>query len=355
MNLPSARQSIMHRSALRQAQGDTGVAQGDTGVPRAETVCRFERSEAKSRSQRDVSSLNLRWATGVAAALVLAIALSYAPVRGAAQSLLSIFQPEAFTPIALHRADFARLRGMPFPNLQSFGETRVLRREHVVKYANMQSVSRTAHQVILRPHYLPRGIGPQISYFVASPTSATFTFDAKRARGYAARHHATLPPMPPNLAGSTVTGNIGAIVSSIYGKLPYRPRHRRATSNKEMDASPLDADVIMVTQAPAPRFYSDGATLTQIESYLLSMPNVPPDLAAQIRAIGDPATTVPVPIPVDKMNAQQVQVHGANGLLVGDNTGLGAFVLWQQRGEVYAVGGPYAASEVMQVANSLAP
>ena len=78
-----------------------------------------------------------------------------------------------------------------------------------------------------------------------------------------------------------------------------------------------------------------------------------PALAAQIRAIGDPATTLPIPIPVGQAAAKNVKVHGVTGLFIGDSTGLGSGVLWQQNGLVYVVGGTLTEAETLAVANSL--
>ena len=105
--------------------------------------------------------------------------------------------------------------------------------------------------------------------------------------------------------------------------------------------------------AKAPTVSSDGATVAELQAYLLSQPSVSPALAAQIRAIGDPASTLPVPIPAGQVQAKNVSVHGTTGLFVGDSTGLGSGVIWQQNGLVYAVGGSLTEAEVLAVANSL--
>ena len=100
-------------------------------------------------------------------------------------------------------------------------------------------------------------------------------------------------------------------------------------------------------------FGSDGATVSEIQAYLLSQPSVSPELAAQIRAMGDPASTLPVPVPMGQASAKNVNVHGTKGLFIGDSTGLGSGVLWQQNGLVYIVGGTLTEAETIAVANSL--
>jgi hypothetical protein len=62
-----------------------------------------------------------------------------------------------------------------------------------------------------------------------------------------------------------------------------------------------------------------------------------------------------VPIPVDKQTARKVNIGGAQGLLVGDNTGLGSIVVWQSKNMMYSVAGGYTADEILKVANSMKP
>ena len=110
---------------------------------------------------------------------------------------------------------------------------------------------------------------------------------------------------------------------------------------------------IEIIEAAAPRVTSTGATLDTLEQYLLSMPNVSPNLAAQIRALGDIQNTIPVPVVIDKQTARTVTIRGVKGLAIGDNTGLGAGVMWQKDGTIYVVAGPLSMDQVMTVANGL--
>jgi len=114
-------------------------------------------------------------------------------------------------------------------------------------------------------------------------------------------------------------------------------------------------DGLVVVQAPAPRVYSTGASVREIVDYLLAQPGISANLAAQVRAIGDPSTTLPVPIPMSRAAAQPVLVQGVQGLAVGDETGVGGGVIWQRGGMVYAVAGPLRESDLLAVANSLSP
>jgi hypothetical protein len=114
-----------------------------------------------------------------------------------------------------------------------------------------------------------------------------------------------------------------------------------------------DIPSLVVAEAAQPRIRSTGATAQEIEDYLLEQPGVSPQLAAEIKAIGDPTTALPIPLPVERATAQTVQVQGVSGLAVGDNTGLGSGVIWEKDGVVYGVAGALPESQILAIANSL--
>ncbi|HEY7787988.1 MAG TPA: hypothetical protein VIF33_05625, partial [Casimicrobiaceae bacterium] len=74
---------------------------------------------------------------------------------------------------------------------------------------------------------------------------------------------------------------------------------------------------------------------------------------AEIRAIGDPETTMPIPIPIDRAFGQRVVVQGTEGLGIGDNMGVGGVVVWQRGGIIFAVAGQLPQRDILAVAESL--
>jgi hypothetical protein len=122
---------------------------------------------------------------------------------------------------------------------------------------------------------------------------------------------------------------------------------------REQHSDISDLPPLVIVEAVAPRVYSTGATAREIEGYLLSMPGVAPQLADEIRAIGDPSTTMPIPVPIDKSYSQQIVIDGTRGLAIGDNTGVGGMIVWQRNGIVYGVCGGMQQRQLMEVAQSL--
>src|SRR5262249_58487891 len=93
---------------------------------------------------------------------------------------------------------------------------------------------------------------------------------------------------------------------------------------------------------------SSGVTGKALEDYLLAQPGISPQLAADIRAIGDPTTTLPIPVPVQYATSSKVTVQGVQGVALGDNTGVGAAVVWIKN-DVYFVGGSLKQSDILSI------
>ena len=95
------------------------------------------------------------------------------------------------------------------------------------------------------------------------------------------------------------------------------------------------------------------ASLDEVRNFLLGLPNVPPELARQLRSMQDWTNTLPIPVPVDKMTWQETTIAGAPAYILNDNTGLGSGVIWQRDGRILGVAGPMKATDLRKIAESL--
>jgi hypothetical protein len=98
---------------------------------------------------------------------------------------------------------------------------------------------------------------------------------------------------------------------------------------------------------------STQVTVKQLEDYILAQPGLSPELRAAVNAIGDPSTTLPIPVPVEFATSSNVQIQGVRGVALGDNTGVGAGVIWVKNGVVYGVLGSVKQSDAIDIANHL--
>jgi hypothetical protein len=293
---------------------------------------------------------------GLAAAAILVLLLAVTPLGTVAQNFLAIFEPRQFVAIPVSRADLDQLRALP--DLDAYGVVREGPRPAQALVRTPKAAALLAGMRVRVPGWLPPGLPVVAGYHVMERTTCVFTFSAAKAVRAAGATGKPLPPMPPRLDGSTLVASIGPVVLATYG-VPVDPRslRRRAAraAREPRDAADriLNGPALVIGQAPLPRVSSTGATVREIESFLLQQPGVPPALAAQIAAIGDPATTLPIPIPIERDIAQHVIVQGVPGLGILDNTGIGSGVVWQRDGMIYGVAGTLPARDLLAVANSL--
>jgi hypothetical protein len=299
---------------------------------------------------------------GVVAAAAVVGALALTPAGSFAQSLLTVFEPQQIAVIPVTKADMTQLRNLP--DLSSYG-TMAQGARPGMNVVSTAAAAQAATGLQLRTlASLPAGVPSSASYAVMSQGTASFTFSAAKARTAASRTGQPLPAMPASLDGSTLQMTVGPAVVTTYGGdmtralgavggLHGRNPVRIAKHAVAAEATSGDLPSLAVIQAAAPRLTSTGASVQDIENYLLAQPGISPQLAAEIRSIGDPSATLPLPIPVDKATAQAVQVDGVSGWAIGDNTGIGSAVVWVKNHQVYAVAGPLAENQVLAAANSL--
>ncbi|HEX6506320.1 MAG TPA: hypothetical protein VF221_01695 [Chloroflexota bacterium] len=266
-----------------------------------------------------------------AAALVGAVALT--PAGSLAQSFITVFQPKEVAAVPLTPLDVKSLA-----QLRHYGTYHVPANVPNIQVPSATDASRQSSMKVLVPSSVPAGIPTQVSYSVSPGGIATFTFSASKARAWAAKAGKTLPAMPARVDGSTLQVAFGSTVVATYG----------ACGPSCSDIPPL-----VIGQTVAPRVSSTRAGLAELEDYVLGLPGVSPQLAAQIRSIGAPASTLPIPIPAGMAHTDSVTVQGVHGLAIGDQTGVGSLVVWEKDGIIYAVGGPQPESQVISIANSL--
>ena len=299
----------------------------DTGLERLAST--IQHTGVRPAARAIPGFLFARQAKWLAAAAAVAIVATTLTMTGVADSILQIFEVKQVAAVTITPTDIKTLG-----QLSQFGKLTWPSQTEPHQVASLAAaVSETGLPPI--SVRVPASITAPATYGAMARTQATFVFDASLAQASAAAIGRTAPPMPAKLDGSTLVFSGGPAIVISYGG----------------ESSPSGA--LYVGVAKAPTVSSDGATVAELQSYLLSQPSVSPALAAQIRAIGDPASTLPVPIPVGQAQAKNVSVHGTTGLFVGDSTGLGSGVIWVQNGLVYVVGGTLTESEVLAVANSL--
>jgi len=194
---------------------------------------------------------------------------------------------------------------------------------------------------------LPAGVSTNVTYGAMTKAVAVFTFSASQAAGAAAAAGKTLPALPAGMDGAQLTVTVGPAVGEVYGNV----NPNAASSGSGITAADLPQLVLIESNAPS--VTSTQVTPKQLETYLLSLPGLSPELTQAIKAIGNPDSTLPIPIPIQYATSTNVSINGNPGVALGDNTGLGSGVIWVQHGDLYAVAGTVKQSDVLNIANNL--
>jgi len=271
---------------------------------------------------------------GIAAALALAFALATPEGQAAAAGFLAQFRSQRLA-IVTFDPNQARQTGLfRFEQLGTVKNNQPARPSEV---ANVQEAASRAGFPVLQPDpaTLPAGASrtPKVRFSPASETR--LTFDRQKTRAYFDSINRKDLSLPDKLHGATLVVALPPVVMLEYA----------ASDNKP---------AVMIGEAREVQIGVEGnASLDEVRSFMLGLPNLPPDLVRQLRSIQDWTSTLPIPVPVDKLTWQETTIAGASGYILNDNTGLGSGVIWQRDGRILGVAGPMKATDLRRIAESL--
>jgi hypothetical protein len=267
---------------------------------------------------------------GLAIGAIAAVAVGTA----AAATFSSVFAPTHVAPLSVSRSDLRaiatltrlgdgeQLGGFTTPNGSStlrFGTLRWSSGTAQPASSRAQAAAEAGFPVTL-PAHLPAGVGAVQQFGVQPRVTASVTFNSTAA----------------GLAGSSVTLHAGPAVIAEYG-----------------GTNGVDAPTLGVATMRSPTARSTGATIAEIEAFLLRQPGLPPQLAEEIRLLGDVRTTLPVPVPAGA-SERSVQIAGRPGVLLTDSSNAVSAVVWDDgAGMLHAVVGLLDANDVLNVAGQL--
>jgi len=315
---------------LAQVRADADAVAAATAVPAEVDVdlawSRFTAAAPAAaapvpRRRRRLPDLLRRPAT---AALAAAVVLTGAGTA-AANGWLPVFATEQVAPVAVTTADLVAL-----PDVGAYGTLEVVEQPSVREVADAAAAAEETGLDVPEVADLPRGVSGEPFVQVASRAVATFTFSAARA----AQSVDDLPPLPAGLDGSTVRLEAGPGVAQTW-------------------TSDAGAPALVVARAVAPSASSTGVPFEVLRDYLLSLPGLPPAVAAQLRTFTADGATLPLPVPADEVRTSSAEVGGRDATVLQTRDRALAAVVWVEEGTVTAVAGSLDVDEVLAVARGL--
>jgi hypothetical protein len=298
-----------------------------------------ERASHPRRIPMPITAVWQRWRLaigGLAAAMAVTLALATPEGQAMAATFLAQFRSQRLA-IVTFNPDQTRQTGLF--RMERLGTVQNRQPQRPAEVANVQEAASKAGFPVLQPDpaTLPAGAAktPKVRFSPASETR--LTFDKQKTREYFDSINRKDLSLPDKLQGSTLVVALPPIVMLEYASA--------GSDNKPS---------VMIGQAREIQVGVEGAaSLDEVRTFMLGLPDLPPELAQQLRSIKDWTSTLPIPIPVDKVTWQETTIAGSQAYILNDNTGLGSGVIWQRDGRILGVAGPMKATDLRKVAESL--
>ena len=285
-------------------------------------------------------------ARGVAAGLVAALVLTGLLVtpggRAAAAGFLAQFRSQRFEVVSLDPGQSSQVADVVGGLVQTgvfTGDARQLSglgEPEVV--AGLDEAARVAGFAVsaVDPAALPAGVErtPQ-RVLVTRARETRLTFDRDRALAYLRGHGHPDARLPERYDGTQLVVQVpAAVVQQFAGR----------------DGVPA----LLVGKAGTVGLTTEGgASLEELREVVLGLPGLPAETVAQLRAVGDWRTTLPLPVPSDQVRSRPATVDGAEAVSFADQSGRLNALLWQRGGHIWGVAGVIDSDEALDVADSL--
>lgn len=322
------------RDDARRRIGTAGRPESAAAALGRQRLLQAEGRRARVTLPRRRQDGGMRWASGLAAFAAVLVVLAATPAGGYARNLLLIFEPVHFAAVNVKPGEAKGI--LPLKSLGSMTRTQTPR---MLAENDLAATETAVGFHVLTPD-APAGLGAP-SFAVLGPQTQSFTLSAQKLEAYAAAHHVSITPMPADISGSVLSVTTGPVAVMSYGSAA-------AQLQRAQRMPPL-----VVAEAPLPKVFSTGATVAEIENYLLDLPGISPEVSAQIRAIADPTRTMPIPVPLGRATSQSVMVGASQGLWVEETQGNAGGVVWTAHGYVYGVAGTLGRTQLLSIAATL--
>lgn len=318
-------------------------------VDAARTDQLAERHESQGgRPMRIVEQFRVRLAAvGVVAVALLALLVAVTPLGAVADEFVNRFRVQQFAAITVPMdmvSSFATQADMISPEqrdqlhqeLERLAQFTTTFQEGSVRTVDsLDEAAGVLGREPATPGHLPEPLAGVVPRFMVGDAGTTaVTIDVARAQTFLegiGLHFASLPD-PVVSPTVTVTLHVPASVAQVYER-----------GDRTLVVGEMDSPELILPETIDPELLRED---------LLSLPGLPPDLVAQIRAVRDWRETLIIPVPADAIT-RQVTLHGVSGLLIESPQDGTAVVLWQKDGVLHAVGGTFDGETVLAVAESV--
>ena len=290
----------------------------------------------------------------LAVVLILAVSLSFAPVRAIANNFLGLFRVEQIRVIEVDYAnlssqlgDSSQIESLLSDNIQveQGGENK--------EATDAQSAAQLAGMDVR----VISGFEGKIEFRVQPATKAVFNIDLELVEGILKELGQSDIQLPKSIDGAVVTVEIPAAVITSYGDCPEPGDESEAShyDPDDADAPRLEnlSDCIGFLQVPAPSISAPpDLDVNQIGQAYLEILGMKPEEAKKFAQNVDWTSTFIIPIPNSGTEYKEVTVDGVKGTLITHHSGQ-FILLWLKDNMLYALSGYGNKNKALDLAGAL--
>jgi hypothetical protein len=322
---------------------------------------RLEARRLSSNKEQQMQNKNifqkvprLTWIS-LAIVAVLAIAMTFAPLRAIATSFLGLFRVQQIQVVQVNPADFPQQLGesSQFESML----TSDLAFQEQGDPQPVASLAEAAAQLGFTARLPEAAEGaPQLT--IQPGGSAVFTVNMEHVRQLLAEIGRSDIQLPEAVNGATVTLTVPASLSAQYGECEFDVERMREQGYDPDDGSipPLPKCTTLI-QMPSPEISAPpGLDIQKIGEAYLQVLGMSQAEAEAFAGTIDWTTTLVIPIPRYNATYREVSVDGVPATLIMSEmqSRAGQYMLvWVKDGIVYALTGPGDAYTALTVADSL--
>lgn len=296
-----------------------GAAVADVDAALARVRARSNEPSVTVLPRRRLGDGMLRAAAGLAAVVLVGGMLATSGGRAAAAAWLERFRAEQVAVVPL---DFAAVDPSNLEALTGLadieGLERLINPERVADLDAAATIAGFTATPLDRELLPPSVTGPT-EVLAQAPQIVRITFHER-------------PDVPAEIQGATLILQVpGAVVQGVGD-----PGDGAAMLRGEAGALQVDVE--------------GGPSLGEVREALLSLPGLPKETVAALRAIEDWETTLPLPVAAGEIVWSETTVNGRPALAFGDESGLGSALVWNDGEHFVGVAGTVPLSQVRNLA-----
>jgi hypothetical protein len=285
----------------------------------------------------------------VAAALVLGVLIGTPVGQAAASRFLAQFRSERVTAVGI---DASQVNGSLYrlDKLGTIKDTTSARLRDRQTVASMADASSRVGIPVkqLDAAMLPAGVKTQPTISVSAGGEFRFTFSKAKARQFFSDSGHPEVVLPDKFDGATLVVSIPPTALLVYGTTPAGDG--QAPVNAALKSVP---GVMVGASGPVAATVEGNVSLEEMRTFLLNLPGLPAATVEQLKGIQDWQTTLPLPVPTDRMRWQNATINGNQGLILTETGRLGSAAIWTNNGNIYGVFVSGTAADAQRLAGGL--